>query len=153
MKTVITRAHFCLAKTGLSGGSAAGAAASRPYNPLRPTGFKKWFNFGTGSRRSWQGRAEEGLFSPNFYLFPLPQGNLEKFPFLRYLCTRLRRRLKKKYQSEILMVCHQDAEALHRIGAITDDEMAEYNRDCLVNPPNPAKAPETVQPHSVTALL
>jgi hypothetical protein len=22
---------------------------SRPYNPLRPTGFKKWFNFGTGS--------------------------------------------------------------------------------------------------------
>jgi hypothetical protein len=22
---------------------------SRPYNPLRPTGFKKWFHFGTGS--------------------------------------------------------------------------------------------------------
>jgi hypothetical protein len=36
-------------KNGLSGGSAAGAAASRPFNPLRPTGFKKWFNFGTGS--------------------------------------------------------------------------------------------------------
>jgi DNA-binding transcriptional regulator YiaG len=59
--------------------------------------------------------------------------------------------LKKKYQSEILKVCHQDAEALHRIGAITDDEMAEYDRDCLVNPSKPAKVPETVQPHSVTA--
>jgi DNA-binding transcriptional regulator YiaG len=45
--------------------------------------------------------------------------------------------MKKKYQSEILMVCHQDAEALHRIGAITDEEMAEYDRDCLVNPPKP----------------
>jgi hypothetical protein len=22
---------------------------SRPFNPLRPTGFKKWFHFGTGS--------------------------------------------------------------------------------------------------------
>jgi hypothetical protein len=33
------------------------------------------------------------------------------------------------------MVCHQDAEALHRIGAITDEEMAEYDRDCLVNLP------------------
>jgi DNA-binding transcriptional regulator YiaG len=43
--------------------------------------------------------------------------------------------MKKTYQNEILMVCHQDAEALHRIGAITDEEMAEYDRDCLVNPP------------------
>jgi DNA-binding transcriptional regulator YiaG len=47
--------------------------------------------------------------------------------------------MEKKYQSEILMVCHQDAEALHRIGAITDEEMAEYNRDCLVNPPKPGQ--------------
>jgi DNA-binding transcriptional regulator YiaG len=48
--------------------------------------------------------------------------------------------MKKKYQSEILMVCHQDAEALHRIGAITDEEMAEYDRDCLVMiPPKPGQ--------------
>jgi DNA-binding transcriptional regulator YiaG len=47
--------------------------------------------------------------------------------------------MEKKYQSEILMVCHQDAEALHRIGAITDEEMAEYDRDCLVNSLKPGQ--------------
>ncbi|MDR1932525.1 MAG: hypothetical protein LBQ57_06865, partial [Spirochaetales bacterium] len=35
----------------LSGGSAAGAATSRPFNPLRPTDFKKWCHFGTGSHK------------------------------------------------------------------------------------------------------
>ncbi|MDR1933838.1 MAG: hypothetical protein LBQ57_13560, partial [Spirochaetales bacterium] len=47
--TLIIRAHFCFAKTGLSGGSAAGAAASRPFNPIAPHGLQKWFHFGTGS--------------------------------------------------------------------------------------------------------
>jgi hypothetical protein len=41
MKTVIIRAHFCFAKTGLSGGSAAYAAASRPSNPIAPHGLQK----------------------------------------------------------------------------------------------------------------
>jgi DNA-binding transcriptional regulator YiaG len=55
--------------------------------------------------------------------------------------------VKKKYQSEILMVCHQDAEALYRIGAITDEEMAEYDRDCLVYPPQSKQtARETALP-------
>jgi DNA-binding transcriptional regulator YiaG len=44
----------------------------------------------------------------------------------------------KKYQSEALMVIHQDAEGLHRLGIISDAEMQEYDEGCLV------KEPETV---------
>ena len=39
--------------------------------------------------------------------------------------------MHKKYQSELLMVLHQDAESLHRIGALTDTEMREFDEDCL----------------------
>ena len=41
----------------------------------------------------------------------------------------------KKYQSEILKVIHQDAEGLHQLGIISDKEMKEYDRDCLVQEP------------------
>jgi DNA-binding transcriptional regulator YiaG len=44
--------------------------------------------------------------------------------------------MKKKYQSEQLMVCHQDAEALYQIGAITEAQMREFDKECLV--PEPA---------------
>lgn len=40
---------------------------------------------------------------------------------------------KGKYKSEILMVCHIQAKAWHEIGLITDKEMREYDRDCLVS--------------------
>jgi len=42
---------------------------------------------------------------------------------------------KGKYKSEILMVCHMDAKAMYEVGAISDKEMREYDRDCLVSPP------------------
>jgi DNA-binding transcriptional regulator YiaG len=42
---------------------------------------------------------------------------------------------KGKYKSEILMVCHMDARAMYEVGAISDKEMREYDRDCLVSPP------------------
>jgi len=38
-----------------------------------------------------------------------------------------------KYKSELLMVCHMDAQAMHDVGAIRDKEMLEYDRDCLVS--------------------
>jgi DNA-binding transcriptional regulator YiaG len=44
--------------------------------------------------------------------------------------------MKKKYQSEQLMICHQDAEALYQIGAITAAQMREFDKECLV--PEPA---------------
>ena len=40
--------------------------------------------------------------------------------------------MKKKYQSKALMVCHQSAESLLRLGIIDADEMREYDEDCLV---------------------
>jgi DNA-binding transcriptional regulator YiaG len=40
--------------------------------------------------------------------------------------------MKKKYQSEILGVLHEMADDLHKIGAINDTRMAEYDHDCLV---------------------
>jgi DNA-binding transcriptional regulator YiaG len=40
--------------------------------------------------------------------------------------------MKNKYHSEQLMVIHDTARALHRIGAISDAEMKEYDEECLV---------------------
>jgi DNA-binding transcriptional regulator YiaG len=40
--------------------------------------------------------------------------------------------MDKKYQSELLMVCHQDAVADYEIGAITEAQMREYDEACLV---------------------
>ena len=39
------------------------------------------------------------------------------------------------YKSEMLMDCHMDAKARHEIGLLSDKEMREYDRDCLVSPP------------------
>jgi DNA-binding transcriptional regulator YiaG len=47
--------------------------------------------------------------------------------------------MTKKYQSEQLMICHQDAEALYQIGAISEAEMREFDKECLVPEP---KAPK-----------
>ena len=38
----------------------------------------------------------------------------------------------KRYVSEPLMVIHQDAEGLHRLGIISDAEMREFDEGCLV---------------------
>ncbi|MDR1247925.1 MAG: XRE family transcriptional regulator [Treponema sp.] len=54
--------------------------------------------------------------------------------------------MTKKYQSEQLGVCHQDAEALYRIGAISEAELREFDEDCLVpDPKAPKKVPAGVQ--------
>jgi len=42
---------------------------------------------------------------------------------------------KGKYKSEILMVCHMEAQALYEVGAISEKEMREADRDCLVKEP------------------
>jgi len=41
----------------------------------------------------------------------------------------------KRYESEALMVTHQEAEGLHRLGIISDAEMREFDKDCLVQEP------------------
>ena len=40
--------------------------------------------------------------------------------------------MEKKYQSEALMVSHQSAESLFRLGEISESEMREYDELCLV---------------------
>jgi DNA-binding transcriptional regulator YiaG len=43
--------------------------------------------------------------------------------------------MKKEYVSEALMVCHQSAESLLRMGIIGADDMKEFDEGCLVSPP------------------
>jgi DNA-binding transcriptional regulator YiaG len=45
--------------------------------------------------------------------------------------------MKRKYQSEILSVIHQDAEAMYAVGAISEERMREYDRDCLLTEAGP----------------
>ena len=43
-----------------------------------------------------------------------------------------------KYKSEICKVMHQDAMADFKVGAISEERMREYDRDCLVQEPETA---------------
>jgi DNA-binding transcriptional regulator YiaG len=40
--------------------------------------------------------------------------------------------MRKIYKSEPFMVIHEMAQDLYEIGAITEEEMREYDADCLV---------------------
>ena len=42
---------------------------------------------------------------------------------------------KGVYHSELAMVNHMDAKALHKLGLLTDKQMWEYDQGCLVSPP------------------
>jgi hypothetical protein len=53
------------------------------------------------------------------------------------------KQMHKKYQSELLMVLHQDAISLHRIGALSDTEMREFDEDCLLREEQPPAAPRS----------
>ena len=50
--------------------------------------------------------------------------------------------MDKKYKSEALMVCHQSAESLFRLGIIDADEMKEFDEDCLDLQPETANVSE-----------
>jgi putative transcriptional regulator len=55
--------------------------------------------------------------------------------------------MKKKYQSKQLAACHESAQALYEIGAITEAQMREFDEECLV--PEPAlNASRPRQPHT-----
>ena len=49
--------------------------------------------------------------------------------------------MKKKYQSKLLQAIHEDAAGMHKLGIISDARMREYDRDCLVQEPNPTYKP------------
>jgi DNA-binding transcriptional regulator YiaG len=50
----------------------------------------------------------------------------------------------KKYESEILMVCHQEAENLYQIGAIDAERMQEFDEMCLAHDYEPEPVEELV---------
>jgi DNA-binding transcriptional regulator YiaG len=43
--------------------------------------------------------------------------------------------MKEKYQTELLGALHETAVGLHKIGVINNEEMREYDKDCLVQTP------------------
>ena len=63
--------------------------------------------------------------------------------------------MKQKYQSELLGVLHQDALADYRLGIISDAEMQEFDKDCLVPEPKaPQKAHADIgKPHVAAYTL
>jgi putative transcriptional regulator len=53
--------------------------------------------------------------------------------------------MEKKYQSEQLMVIHDMAESLYKIGAIDKAKMREFDVDCLVSTPETTQQPTEMQ--------
>jgi DNA-binding transcriptional regulator YiaG len=46
--------------------------------------------------------------------------------------------VKKKYQSKMLQVIHEDMKGMHDLGIISDAEMREFDEECLVQEPEPS---------------
>jgi putative transcriptional regulator len=62
--------------------------------------------------------------------------------------------MEKKYESEQLMVIHDMAKSLYKIGAIDSAKMREFDADCLVSTPETAQKPvETEHINPVTAEI
>jgi putative transcriptional regulator len=58
----------------------------------------------------------------------------------------------KKYYSEALEAVHQSAEDLYKIGAISENEMKEFDEGCFVNEPEKEyDSPEPFEEKCVTA--
>jgi hypothetical protein len=58
--------------------------------------------------------------------------------------------MKKKYQSELLGVLHQDALADYKLGIISEAEMREYDEGCLVHDPVPRDTKKAPVPPAYT---
>lgn len=54
--------------------------------------------------------------------------------------------MKRKYQSEILKAIHEDAAANYEVGAISADEMREYDQNCLAPSVKSARGKNFVKP-------
>ena len=52
--------------------------------------------------------------------------------------------MKSKYESELLGSLHETAVGLNKIGVISEIEMQEYDRDCLVSNPKPSSEGKSI---------
>ncbi|GAB6392622.1 MAG: hypothetical protein MdMp014T_1995 [Treponematales bacterium] len=48
--------------------------------------------------------------------------------------------MRKRYESELLMVCHETAKDLYQVGVISAAEMREFDDDCLAREPTARKS-------------
>ena len=51
--------------------------------------------------------------------------------------------MKKKYQSEILQVIHEDMKGMHQLGIIGDARMREFDEMCLAAKTDAAESPDS----------
>jgi DNA-binding transcriptional regulator YiaG len=58
--------------------------------------------------------------------------------------------MKEKYQTELLGALHETAVGLHRIGVISNEEMQEYDKECLVQESEAAHPTENLQKEILT---
>ena len=57
----------------------------------------------------------------------------------------------KQYRDEIAMVCHDMMKDFHRVGAVSDAEMREFEADCFIETPkttSDAEIPATARQYS-----
>jgi len=60
--------------------------------------------------------------------------------------------MKNKYNSDLLESLHETAIGLHNIGVISDKEMREYDKDCLVSEPKTSVESSTNVPIKQTPV-
>jgi len=61
--------------------------------------------------------------------------------------------MKRKYESELLQVIHEEMMDMHRSGFISDAEMRKFDKDCLVKEPEPAYGEIPVRKEHVSAAV
>jgi len=61
--------------------------------------------------------------------------------------------MKRKYESELLQVIHEEMMDMHRSGFISDAEMREFDKDCLVQEPKTAYKEMPIRKEHVTAAI
>ncbi len=61
--------------------------------------------------------------------------------------------MNENYRTELPGVLHETAAGLHKIGVIDNEEMLEYDRDCLIQVPNFSSKSTQSTPNSTPAIV
>ena len=58
----------------------------------------------------------------------------------------------KKYESELMGSLHETASGLHKIGVISDNEMYEYDRECIISNFKPSSESKNIPEQKPTPV-
>jgi len=61
--------------------------------------------------------------------------------------------MKRKYESELLQVIHEEMMDMHSSGLISDVEMKEFDNDCLVHEPETAYDKVSMHKEHITTAI